>query len=144
MTRKRTSPEDMQKTADYARQQLPCEDCTAAAGEPCASPGPGKTVCQSRYRSAMITLDRAARAARRTPAEAAELERLLADLPRVSREQIEACRKPDGAYSFTAERLASWGVPWPPPAGWRRAIERGQDDDGEPGPKDITERTTTS
>lgn len=24
---------------------------------------------------------------------------------------------------FTRETLASWGVPWPPPAGWRRDLE---------------------
>ena len=61
------------------------------------------------------------------PEQTAELEAILARLPRVSREEIEACRTPAGGYSFTRERLAAWGVPWPPPAGWRQALLRGED-----------------
>jgi len=60
-------------------------------------------------------------------------------LPRVPREEIEACRTPAGGYSFTRERLASWGVPWPPPAGWRRALEHGTGSSAA-----STERTTPS
>jgi hypothetical protein len=51
----------------------------------------------------------------------------FAGLPRIPCEEIEACRTLAGGYSFTRERLAAWGVPWPPPAGWRRALLRGED-----------------
>ncbi len=37
--------------------------------------------------------------------------------------QIEAGRSPKGGW--TRETLAGWGVPWPPPKGWRRALVRG-------------------
>ena len=39
----------------------------------------------------------------------------MADTP--SLEEIEAARTPAGGW--TKEILASWGVPWPPPRGWR-------------------------
>lgn len=42
---------------------------------------------------------------------------------RVTREEIEAKRTPAGG--FTRAALASWGVPWPPPKGWMRALIRG-------------------
>jgi hypothetical protein len=100
----------------------------APPGETCARPGRGRTVCKTRYIAAAIAVNQQAKAARRTPEQAA----ILAALPRVSREEIEACRTPAGGYSFTRERLASWGVPWPPPAGWRRALLR--DEDGSSGP----------
>lgn len=35
-------------------------------------------------------------------------------------EEIDAARSPKGG--FTAATLAQWGVPWPPPAGWRQAL----------------------
>jgi hypothetical protein len=28
--------------------------------------------------------------------------------------------------SWTAAQLASWGVPWPPPSGWKDKIMRGE------------------
>lgn len=37
-------------------------------------------------------------------------------------DEIEAARSPFGGW--TAATLASWGVPWPPPKGWRRALEQ--------------------
>ena len=37
-----------------------------------------------------------------------------------SEEEIEAARTPRGGY--TRETLASWGVPWPPPTGWKRRL----------------------
>ena len=40
---------------------------------------------------------------------------------------VHVFRPPAGGYSFTRERLAAWGVPWPPPPGWRAALERGED-----------------
>ena len=40
----------------------------------------------------------------------------------VTPEQIEASRSDRGGW--TRETLAQWGVPWPPPKGWRRALTR--------------------
>ena len=37
---------------------------------------------------------------------------------------IEAGRSPKGGFS--KETLASWGVPWPPPKGWRDALLAGR------------------
>lgn len=34
---------------------------------------------------------------------------------------IEAGRTPAGG--FTRKQLAAWGVPWPPPQGWRKELE---------------------
>lgn len=42
---------------------------------------------------------------------------------RVSPEAIEAARTPAGGW--TKAQLAEWGVPWPPPKGWRAALESG-------------------
>jgi hypothetical protein len=38
----------------------------------------------------------------------------------ITNEQIDAARTPAGG--FTRDTLAQWGVPWPPPHGWRKAI----------------------
>lgn len=35
--------------------------------------------------------------------------------------EIEAARTPAGGW--TRAQLAEWGVPWPPPKGWRRELE---------------------
>jgi hypothetical protein len=43
---------------------------------------------------------------------------------KVSAKTIEAKRSKLGGW--TAEQLAAWGVPWPPPTGWRKALERGE------------------
>ena len=67
----------------------------------------------------------AAKAERRTPEQAAELAAVLARLPRLSREEVEAGRSPAGG--FTRAQLAAWTVPWPPPAGWLQALLRGED-----------------
>lgn len=37
--------------------------------------------------------------------------------------EIEAARTPAGGW--TREQLAAWGVPWPPPKGWRKALAAG-------------------
>ncbi len=84
--------------------------------------GPGRTVCKSRYIAAAIAIRRQAKAERRTPEQEAELAAILARLPRVSAEEIEAGRSPAGG--FTRAQLAKWGVPWPPPVGWLRALLR--------------------
>ena len=111
------------------RQHLPCHDCGAAPGEPCTQPGRGRTVCKSRYIAAAIAIRRQAKAERRTPEQEAELAAILATLPRLTREEVEADRSPAGG--FTRKQLAAWGVPWPPPAGWLHALlrdEGGADD----------------
>ena len=43
---------------------------------------------------------------------------------RLTEAQIEALKSPRGG--FTRKALASVGVPWPPPAGWRRALLSGR------------------
>lgn len=35
----------------------------------------------------------------------------------ISEAEILAARTPKGAW--TAKQLAAWGVPWPPPGGWK-------------------------
>lgn len=35
-------------------------------------------------------------------------------------EQIEAAKSPKGGW--TREILAGWGVPWPPPKGWKKRL----------------------
>jgi hypothetical protein len=124
MTKQRMSPEDAQKAADHALQHVACDACAAGPGEPCVRPGPGRSAHKDRFVAAAIELRQQARAARRTPEQAA----LLAGLPRVSPEEVEAARSPRGGW--TRATLAAWDVPWPPPAGWRRALERGEEVSG--------------
>lgn len=38
----------------------------------------------------------------------------------VSNEEIEAGKSPKGGWKAT--QLAKWGVPWPPPNGWRKQL----------------------
>lgn len=45
----------------------------------------------------------------------------------VTAEEIEAKKTPKGAW--TRAQLAEWGVPWPPPRGWREALVKGLDPD---------------
>ena len=40
--------------------------------------------------------------------------------PEITREEIEAAKTPQGGW--TRESLAAWGVPWPPPRGWKRKL----------------------
>jgi len=119
------SPEDARKIADQAQEHLPCHDCGAAPGGPCIHPGRGRTVHQVRFVAAAVALRRQEKAARRTPEQAAELATVLAGLPRLTPEEVEAGRSPAGG--FTRAQLAAWGVPWPPPAGWLSALLRGED-----------------
>lgn len=39
---------------------------------------------------------------------------------KITEEEIEAARTPKGG--FTAARLEQWGVPWPPPPGWKKRL----------------------
>lgn len=34
--------------------------------------------------------------------------------------EIDAARTPAGGW--TRDQLAQWGVPWPPPKGWRKSL----------------------
>jgi len=43
---------------------------------------------------------------------------------RLTAAEIEAGRSPRGGWK--AKQLAKWGVPWPPPKGWRKALLAGQ------------------
>lgn len=38
--------------------------------------------------------------------------------------EIDAARSPKGAW--TAKTLKGWGVPWPPPHGWKAALLKGE------------------
>ncbi len=123
------SPEEARRIADHATQHLPCHDCGAGPGEPCTQPGRGRTVHQVRFVAAAIAIRRQEKAARRPPGQAAELAAVLASLPRVSREESEACRTPAGGYRFTRAWFLEHGLPYPPIAGWRQAVEREDGDD---------------
>ena len=131
------SPEDVRKIVAHAQEHLPCHDCGAAPGGPCTQPGRGRTVCKTRYIAAAIAIRRQAKAERRTPGQEAELAAVLAGLPRLSREEIENVPDPGWRLSFTRAWFLEHGLPYPPIAGWRQAVER--DDWSED--RDATERT---
>lgn len=42
----------------------------------------------------------------------------------ITEEDIEAGKTPKGGFSRAT--LAKWGVPWPPPKGWKEALLRGE------------------
>ncbi|RXR21563.1 hypothetical protein EQW78_17790 [Oerskovia turbata] len=42
--------------------------------------------------------------------------------------EIDAARTPAGGW--TRATLAGWGVPWPPPKGWREALIHGRSGEG--------------
>lgn len=42
---------------------------------------------------------------------------------RLTAEDIAAARTPAGGW--TKQQLHAWGVPWPPPKGWRKALMEG-------------------
>lgn len=44
-------------------------------------------------------------------------------IKRVSPREIEAAKTAKGAW--TRVQLAAWGVPWPPPKGWKKALITG-------------------
>jgi hypothetical protein len=119
MTRRKASPEEARRVASHATAYLPCETCSAPPGMPCTRPGQGRSVHKARYTMAAIILSQRDKESRRTPQQAA----ILAGLPRLTEEQIEAGRSPKGGW--TREQLARWGLPWPPPAGWRQALLHG-------------------
>jgi hypothetical protein len=115
----------VRKIVAHAQEHLLCHDCGVAPAGPCTQPGRGRTVCKSRYIGAAIAIRRQAKAERRTPEQASELASILARLPRLTRDEVEAGRSAAGG--FTKKQLAAWEVPWPPPDGWLRALLRGED-----------------
>ena len=119
MTKRRTSPGDVQKIIAQARE-MACGDCCAAPGEPCTGPGSGRSVCKIRYVSAAIELKQALKAAVLT----LEQQAIFAGLPRLPTSEIEKCRTPAGGYSFTKTWFLEHRLPYPPVAGWRQAVER--------------------
>jgi hypothetical protein len=121
---RRATPEETRQIAARAAQ-MRCDDCGASPGEPCPRPGRGRSVCKSRFIAGAVAIRREAKAARRTPEQEAELAAVLAGLPTLTREEVEAGRSPAGG--FTRAQLAAWGVPWPPPSEWPHALLRGQD-----------------
>ena len=56
--------------------------------------------------------------------------------PKVSDDEIWAKRtekaKRSGVGAWSRQQLASWGVPWPPPKGWRRKLNGGVYRNGAP------------
>lgn len=38
----------------------------------------------------------------------------------MTHEEIDVARTPNGGW--TKAQLSKWGVPWPPPKGWKRAL----------------------
>lgn len=38
----------------------------------------------------------------------------------ITEQEIEAASTPKGG--FTREQLKAWGVPWPPPSGWKKKL----------------------
>lgn len=108
---------------------VPCPTCRVRAGEPCRSRH-AVTLHQSRRR-ALADLD-------------AQAARLLAVNRKIAgtltAQEIEAGRSPSGGWS--AATLASWGVPWPPPKGWRQRLLKKED--GPPRPVLICETGSES
>lgn len=45
----------------------------------------------------------------------------------VTRDELEQAKTAAGGY--TKEQLAEWGVPWPPPKGWKQKLLSGTDQD---------------
>lgn len=43
-------------------------------------------------------------------------------------EEIDAARTANGGWA--RESLATWGVPWPPPAGWKKKLIAGEYEQG--------------
>ncbi len=43
---------------------------------------------------------------------------------KLTAKEIDAARSPKGG--FTKETLVGWGIPWPPPKGWRQMLIDGQ------------------
>ncbi|HZR53640.1 MAG TPA: hypothetical protein VFB06_29550 [Streptosporangiaceae bacterium] len=115
-------PNRAKEVTAIAVAEITCRKCGATAGQPCTDPGEDREVHGSRWATAAMVRRRRRQAARLTE----EQQAALASLPRVPPEEIEKCRLPNGGYRFDQATLERWGVPWPPPAGWRKAVERAE------------------
>lgn len=51
--------------------------------------------------------------------------------------EMEAARSPQGGW--TRKQLATWGVKWPPPRGWRQALLHGRPIPDYPGDKRVSD-----
>lgn len=116
-------PKTAREITDLAIAEIPCGKCGASAGNPCVDPGEDREVHGSRWAAAAMTRRRRRQAGRLTEEQRAALATLL---PRVPPEEIEKCRLPNGGYRFDQATLERWGIPWPPPAGWRKIAERAE------------------
>jgi hypothetical protein len=119
-----TSPEDIRRYTTYAIEHVACKECDVLPGVACTSPGRGRPICKARYIRAAIAVRRERKAATLTD----EQKNILASLPRIPRSELEACRTPRGGYRFTREWFTAHGISYPPPHGWRAAVEY---DDGQ-------------
>lgn len=115
-------PRTAREITAIAVTEIECGNCGAEPGKPCTGPGEGREVHGSRWATAAMTRRRRRQAGRLT----AEQQAVLASPPRVPREAIEACRLPNGGYRFTPAWFLKHGLPYPPPAGWRKAVERAE------------------
>ncbi len=43
--------------------------------------------------------------------------------PTLTKEEIEAAAI---SHAYTRKQLTAWGVPWPPPKGWKERLLRGE------------------
>ena len=106
-----------------AALNVPCPTCHVGAGQPCRSRR-AISLHQGR-REALADLG-------------VQAERLLAaSRIKLTAEEIEAGRSPSGGWS--AATLASWGIPWPPPKGWRQRLLKDEGADGPPRPLPVGE-----
>lgn len=119
------SPQDPQKVADHARQNVPMPGMPSGTRRAVHPPRQRQVRTQDAVRRRGDRTQAASQGRPADPRAEAELAAVLATLPRVSREEIEAARSKNGGW--TKKQLARWGVPWPPPPGWRRALLRDED-----------------
>jgi hypothetical protein len=115
-------PRTVREIVALAVSEIMCVSCGAAPGEPCTDPGEDREVHGSRWAVAAMTRRRRKQAARLTP----EQQAVLASPPRVPPGEIEKCRLPNGGFRFTQAWFLEHGLPYPPPAGWRKAVERAE------------------
>jgi hypothetical protein len=117
------SPRQAEVIAARAQRDIRCGACGADPGRPCTDVPPGRAVHGGRWAAAARRARSEARAGNLTGAQRAALARL----PRIPAEEIEACRLPGGGHNFTREWFLAHDLPYPPVAGWRKAVERAED-----------------
>lgn len=125
----------------------PCQECGAIRGAYCANDSGSSHVShQVRINLAHLMANGFARAKEVLPRRRAALVReagpiqgpLFVEPARVAptAAEIEAGRSPAGGW--TRKTLAQWGVPWPPPKGWRKALIRASGErTGQPADEDF-------